>query len=241
MTWAARSGCCGRPATASSRPGRATARALVHLARGAAHRAELDLARAEHLFATTSQTVEVAFTWHNRGLVAFRSGDLPAALACLDEAGHQYSQLAVPPLELAATGVPCCWLPGCPATPLPKRTPHSAVPAGAVAGPRGGPNCCWPVPGLRWPPGNRAWPPPGHRPPGACSPRRGVSGGAPTRGCCSCRRAARATHRPPGCCARAGNSRPTLICSDPARRHKRACWPGNWPARWAARRRPTPT
>src|ERR1700722_11415952 len=79
-----------------------SARALVHLARGAAHRAELDLARAEHLYATTSQTVEVAFTRHNRGLVAYRSGDLPAALACLDEAGHQYSQLAVPPLELAA-------------------------------------------------------------------------------------------------------------------------------------------
>jgi len=78
-----------------------TARALVHLARGAGHRAELDLARAEHLYATTSQAVEVAFTRHNRGLVAYRSGDLPAALACLDEAGHRYRQLAVPLLELA--------------------------------------------------------------------------------------------------------------------------------------------
>ena len=78
-----------------------TARALVHLARGAGHRAELDLARAEHLYATTSQTVEVAFTRHNRGLVAYRSGDLPAALSCLDEAGHRYRQLAVPMLELA--------------------------------------------------------------------------------------------------------------------------------------------
>ena len=78
-----------------------TARALVHLARGAGHRAELDLARAEHLYATTSQTVEVAFTRHNRGLVAYRSGDLPAALACLDEAEQRYRQLAVPLLELA--------------------------------------------------------------------------------------------------------------------------------------------
>jgi tetratricopeptide (TPR) repeat protein len=78
-----------------------TARALVHLARGAGHRAELDLARAEHLYATTSQTVEVAFTRHNRGLVAYRSGDLPVALACLDEAEHRYRQLAVPLLELA--------------------------------------------------------------------------------------------------------------------------------------------
>src|SRR5215467_13396763 len=78
-----------------------SARALVHLARGSGHRAELDLARAEHLYTTTSQTVEVAFTRHNRGLVAYRSGDLPAALACLDEAGQRYRQLAVPLLELA--------------------------------------------------------------------------------------------------------------------------------------------
>jgi tetratricopeptide (TPR) repeat protein len=78
-----------------------TARALVHLARGAAHRAELDLARADHLYATMSQTVEAAFTWHNRGIVAYRSGDLPAALACLDEAGQRYRRLAVPMLELA--------------------------------------------------------------------------------------------------------------------------------------------
>ena len=43
----------------------------------------------------------MAFTRHNRGLVAYRSGDLPAALSCLDEAGHRYRQLAVPMLELA--------------------------------------------------------------------------------------------------------------------------------------------
>jgi tetratricopeptide (TPR) repeat protein len=78
-----------------------TARALVHLARGSARRAELDLARADHLYAATSQTVEVAFTWHNRGIVAYRSGDLPVALSCLDEAGRRYRQLAVPLLELA--------------------------------------------------------------------------------------------------------------------------------------------
>src|SRR6516165_4140155 len=77
-----------------------TARALVHLARGSARRAELDLTRADHLYASMSQTVEVAFTWHNRGIVAYRSGDLPAALSCLDEAGQRYRQLAVPLLEL---------------------------------------------------------------------------------------------------------------------------------------------
>jgi tetratricopeptide (TPR) repeat protein len=77
-----------------------TTRALVHLASGSAHRAELDLGRADHLYATTSQDLEVAYTWHNRGLVAFRSGDLPAALACLDEAGRRYKPLAMPMPDL---------------------------------------------------------------------------------------------------------------------------------------------
>jgi tetratricopeptide (TPR) repeat protein len=78
-----------------------TTRALVHLAFGSAHRAELDLGRADRLFATTSQELEVAYTWHNRGLVAFRSGDLPAALSCLDEAGRRYTLLAVQKPDLA--------------------------------------------------------------------------------------------------------------------------------------------
>jgi tetratricopeptide (TPR) repeat protein len=78
-----------------------TTRALVHLASGSAHQAELDLSRADQLYAATSQDVEVAFTWHNRGLVAFRSGDLPASLSCLDEAGRRYDLLAVPMPDLA--------------------------------------------------------------------------------------------------------------------------------------------
>lgn len=77
-------------------------RALVYLACGATGRANLDLNRAERLFVTTSQHVEVAFTWHNRGLIAFRSGDLPRALSCLDEAGRRYRQLhlAMPDLSI---------------------------------------------------------------------------------------------------------------------------------------------
>lgn len=78
-----------------------TTRALVHLAFGSAHRAELDLGRADRLFATTSQELEVAYTWHNRGLVAFRSGDLPAALSCLDEAARRYTLLAIQKPDLA--------------------------------------------------------------------------------------------------------------------------------------------
>ena len=78
-----------------------TTRALVHLAFGSAHRAELDLGRADRLFATTSQELEVAYTWHNRALVAFRSGDLPAALSCLDEAARRYTLLAIQKPDLA--------------------------------------------------------------------------------------------------------------------------------------------
>jgi len=91
-----------RPAGDSLWEARAlTARALVHLASGSARRAELDLGRADLLFAATSQAVEVAFTWHNRALVAFRSGDLPTALSCLDEAGRRYRDLAVPMPDIA--------------------------------------------------------------------------------------------------------------------------------------------
>ena len=91
-----------RPAGDSLWEARAlTARALVHLASGSARRAELDLGRADLLFAATSQAVEVAFTWHNRALVAFRSGDLPAALSFLDEADRRYRDLAVPIPDIA--------------------------------------------------------------------------------------------------------------------------------------------
>jgi tetratricopeptide (TPR) repeat protein len=78
-----------------------SARALVHLACGATGRAELDLGSAESLFATTNQDLELAFTWHNRGLVAFRSGDLPRALSCLDEADRRYRRLSVSTPDLS--------------------------------------------------------------------------------------------------------------------------------------------
>jgi hypothetical protein len=78
-----------------------TARALVHLASGAPGRANHDLSRAENLFASTSQELEIAYIWHNRGLVAFRSGDLPRALSCLGEAGRRYRLLNVSTPDLS--------------------------------------------------------------------------------------------------------------------------------------------
>ena len=78
-----------------------TARALVHLGRGATGRADHDLGRAERLFDTTSQELEVAYVWHNRGLVAFRSGDLPRALSRLAEADRRYRLLNVSTPDLS--------------------------------------------------------------------------------------------------------------------------------------------
>jgi tetratricopeptide (TPR) repeat protein len=72
-----------------------TARADVNLAFGATERARADYAAAERLFASTSQELESAYMVHNRAMVAFRSGDLPAALALFDEAARGYTRLGL--------------------------------------------------------------------------------------------------------------------------------------------------
>src|SRR6266508_1200514 len=79
-----------------------TARAFVHLALGSVERATIDIARAERLFAAAGQEYESAVARHNRGVIAFRSGDLPAALAFLDEAAGRYDLLGaeVPDLSI---------------------------------------------------------------------------------------------------------------------------------------------
>jgi tetratricopeptide (TPR) repeat protein len=78
-----------------------TARALVHLATGSTERADVDLGNAERLFAATSQELELAFATHNRGLVAFRSGDLTLALSHLDQAARRYQLLGTPMPDLS--------------------------------------------------------------------------------------------------------------------------------------------
>ncbi|GAA3282864.1 CHAT domain-containing protein [Dactylosporangium vinaceum] len=60
---------------------------------GEAGRAERDLAVAERLFAAAGQELELAFTVHNRADLAVLAGDLPAALAYLDEAESRYDRL----------------------------------------------------------------------------------------------------------------------------------------------------
>jgi tetratricopeptide (TPR) repeat protein len=78
-----------------------TARALVYLALGSTRRASNDFGAAERMFARTSQELESTYTVHNRAMVAFRSGDLPAALSNLDEAARRYRLLNVPPPDLS--------------------------------------------------------------------------------------------------------------------------------------------
>ncbi|MEU4193354.1 CHAT domain-containing protein [Kribbella sp. NPDC026611] len=68
-------------------------RFLVYAALGQAAHADRDLVIAERLSAATGQELESAMLVHNRADVAFQAGDLPAALAFLDEAGSRYAAL----------------------------------------------------------------------------------------------------------------------------------------------------
>ena len=79
-----------------------TARAFVHLALGSVDRGTVDIARAERLFAAAGQEYESAVATHNHGVIAFRSGDLPAALDFLDAAAGRYDLLGaeVPDLSI---------------------------------------------------------------------------------------------------------------------------------------------
>jgi tetratricopeptide (TPR) repeat protein len=72
------------------------ARGLIYLAVGSPGRADLDFVAAGRLFAETGQEMGLVHTVLNRGVAAFRSGDLPAALSFLDEAASRYRPLNVP-------------------------------------------------------------------------------------------------------------------------------------------------
>ncbi|MFJ4200173.1 CHAT domain-containing protein [Streptomyces sviceus] len=73
-----------------------TLRATVHLALGAVERADADFTAAEALWDTTGQEHDKADAVESRGLAAYRSGDIPAALRLLDEAQERYAKLGTP-------------------------------------------------------------------------------------------------------------------------------------------------
>jgi hypothetical protein len=76
-------------------------RGLVHLALGSPARADPDFVIAGRLFAECGQELDLTHTILNRGVAAFRSGDLPAALAFLDDATVRYRRLQVPTTGLS--------------------------------------------------------------------------------------------------------------------------------------------
>ncbi len=77
-------------------------RGQVHLALGAIDRAVADFTETERLFAETDQAHDSAVAVQNLGLCAFRTGDLPTALARFEQANRRFRQLATPMPELAA-------------------------------------------------------------------------------------------------------------------------------------------
>ncbi|MEU8246575.1 CHAT domain-containing tetratricopeptide repeat protein [Nonomuraea sp. NPDC048916] len=79
-----------------------TLRGHVHLALGSVRLADADFGTAQGMFATTDQEHDSVVAVQNRGVVAFRSGDLPAALELLDEADRRFRELGTPMFDLAA-------------------------------------------------------------------------------------------------------------------------------------------
>jgi tetratricopeptide (TPR) repeat protein len=71
-------------------------RAVAYLGLGLTSRADADLVSAARLFSEAGQDLEAIFPVFNRAVVAFASGDLPAALAFLDAATSGFRRLNVP-------------------------------------------------------------------------------------------------------------------------------------------------
>ena len=70
-------------------------RSVLHLTMGNLGKADDDAREAEELFEGIGQALESAQACHNRGIVAARSGDIPAALRLLERAGQRYDELGV--------------------------------------------------------------------------------------------------------------------------------------------------
>lgn len=75
-------------------------RGLVYDERGDRARSDRDLARSEALMGAAGQRLESARARHNRGHMAFRSGDLPAALRHFDAAERMYGEVGTADAEL---------------------------------------------------------------------------------------------------------------------------------------------
>ncbi|MEV1178363.1 tetratricopeptide repeat protein, partial [Nonomuraea sp. NPDC049784] len=79
-----------------------TLRGHVQLALGSVAPAEADFRTAHDMLGTTRQEHDSAVAVQNRGVAAFRTGDLPAALDLLDEAERRFGALGTPMFDLIA-------------------------------------------------------------------------------------------------------------------------------------------
>jgi tetratricopeptide (TPR) repeat protein len=75
-------------------------RGLVYQDLGSTGRADADFVSAARLFSGLGQELAATYAIGNRALAAFVSGDLPAALAFLDEADSSYRRLNVPNMDV---------------------------------------------------------------------------------------------------------------------------------------------
>lgn len=75
-------------------------RARLHDDRGEPVRSDRDLARSEELLRAAGQQLESIWARHNRGHLAFRAGDFPAALRHYDAAEQMYAALGEEEAEL---------------------------------------------------------------------------------------------------------------------------------------------
>ena len=75
-------------------------RGLVYWGLGSTSRADADFVSAARLYSELGQELEAIYPVANRALVAFTSGDLPAALAFLDAATPGFRRLKVPTTQL---------------------------------------------------------------------------------------------------------------------------------------------
>jgi hypothetical protein len=76
-------------------------RGMVYLSLGQPRRADADFVAAGRLHDETGQDLQSAHAVLNRGVAAFRSGDLPAALSFFDQAASRYRPLNVPTPSLS--------------------------------------------------------------------------------------------------------------------------------------------
>jgi len=84
-------------------------RGLVYLAIGSPARADADFVASQRLVAATGQELMVGHAILNRGVAAFRSGNLPTALSFFDEAAARYRSLDVSPRSYVSVDR-CCVL-----------------------------------------------------------------------------------------------------------------------------------